>query len=107
MGTGFDARMLAALVMVTRTQGEIEGFDAAAEWVGMPDYEKPPKVFEVVVTCSTEKERAKFLAKMGIKKQRQYSSGIISVRWPLRDNDDLKSLRFEADPTKKNEAVAA
>ena len=39
LGTGFDSKMLAALVMVTRPASEIKDMDEAAEWVGMPEYE--------------------------------------------------------------------
>lgn len=39
LGTGFDELSLAALTMVTRPASEIADFDAAAEWVGMPEFE--------------------------------------------------------------------
>ena len=39
LGTGYDDAMLASLVMVTRPKSEIEDFDAAAEWVGMPEHQ--------------------------------------------------------------------
>ena len=40
-GTGYDEQMLANLLMVTRPQSEIADFDAAAEWVGMPEFIPP------------------------------------------------------------------
>jgi|TARA_R110002020_G_scaffold98571_7_gene234493 hypothetical protein len=39
LGTGYTDQMLANLLMVTRSQDEIEDFDSAAEWVGMPEFE--------------------------------------------------------------------
>lgn len=47
LGTGYDEAMLANLVFVTRPAGEIEDFDEAAHWVGMPEYhdgEEPLKL---------------------------------------------------------------
>tara|TARA_R100000734_G_C3272187_1_gene67914 strand:+ start:190 stop:717 length:528 start_codon:yes stop_codon:yes gene_type:complete len=39
LGTGYDEMMLSNLLFTTRPESEIKDFDAAAEWVGMPEYE--------------------------------------------------------------------
>lgn len=38
IGTGYDEKILAALVMVTRPAHEIADADEAAQWVGMPEF---------------------------------------------------------------------
>jgi hypothetical protein len=96
-GTGFDKQKLAALVMVTRTAGEIEDFDAAAEWVGMPEYNSEINSWGLNVQFDSREERADFLEKLGLNEScgKQLKGGrMISMWWPLRDRDDLRSLEF-------------
>jgi hypothetical protein len=96
-GTGFDDRMLAALVMTSRAAGEIKGIDEAAEWAGMPRFEQTPTFFGVSILCESEKARDELLKKIGAKKMKSYKSGVVSLHWPLRDSvhDDPASLRYE------------
>lgn len=42
LGTGYDDAMLANLLFVTRPANEIRDLNAAAQWVGMPEYDTGP-----------------------------------------------------------------
>jgi hypothetical protein len=66
LGTGFDKKMLAAFIMVTRTTDEIKDFDAAAEWVGMPDFVGTKGGSYVWVHFETMEARAKFCKLLGL-----------------------------------------
>ncbi len=94
LGTGYDEKMLAALAMVTRPESELEDFDAAAEWVGMPEYESKQTPHKVVVQFRNEEDRDRFAEEFGfqfIKKEAR----TWSMWWPERDRQDLRSLQFE------------
>jgi hypothetical protein len=95
IGTGYDEAMLANLLYVTRPRDEIQDFDAAAHWAGLPEYFANEKPFTVVVSCETEQEREQFIEHLGAvvvyKKGRTYS-----IRWPLvAAREDPASLSFE------------
>ncbi len=96
LGTGYDDRMLAALVMVTRPQTEIEDFDAAAEWLGMPDYDQGTLDFTLMVSFESDESREDFLSKAGcVGKTRAHSGGRnMSLRWPPGMHD-TKSVEFK------------
>ena len=87
LGTGYDLQQLSALVMVTRPAHEIADFDAAAEWVGMPDTGTPAEQpLNVVVHCKTEEDRAAFFAFVGATSQQIFgTTATRSMWWPLRD----------------------
>jgi hypothetical protein len=98
LGTGFDEKQLAALAMVTRPAAEILDNDEAAQWVGMPDHEPGTKALYATVSFLTAKARESFLKKLGIKPEsvRNYGAGgHMSMWWPPRKRNDMKSLRFE------------
>ena len=91
LGTGYDDAMLANLVLVTRDANEIEDFDAAAEWVGMPDYEKqaiPPKI---IVSFENMEDRAAFGKLVGA----PLTDKTKSIWYPYKEKDDTSSVRFE------------
>jgi hypothetical protein len=94
MGTGYDAQQLAALLLATRTRAEITGFDSAAEWVGMPDYEVSGESFSVVVNFAGEDARAKFIQANGLVVFK--SQGTYTAWWPPRERDDRQSVRWES-----------
>jgi hypothetical protein len=60
-GTGYDKQMLAALVMVTRPAGEIENFDAAAEWVGMPEFGARDSQFKIAILFRNKRDRDRYV----------------------------------------------
>lgn len=91
LGTGYDEMMLANLAFVTRPMDEIMDFDAAAHWVGMPEYEPQPELLKIIVNFQDEESRAEFGRKLGYK----LTDKTKSISWPLRRRDDLSSLAFE------------
>ncbi len=100
-GTGFDEQMLAALVMVTRTSDEIEDFDAAAEWTGMPEHDPGNKAYRLIIQFRDEADRLKFMkhAKIDSDNLKAYTRGgqHWSTWWPPKERNDLASLRFEEE----------
>lgn len=99
-GTGYDEMMLANLVMVTRAEEEIADFDAAAEWVGMPDMgeaERQTRV-QLIVWCDTIEERNQALAILGAEKVSK-KRNTISIQWPNKEREPREdsSLRFVKD----------
>lgn len=103
VGTGYDEMVLANLVMVTRTAAEVADFDAAAEWLGLPDYEPEPVPWKLVVIFDDQAGRERFLDEFGIRDKITFTLNdkrTISARFPVRDavvNDT--GLRWEADDT--------
>jgi len=96
-GTGFNEQSLAALVMVTRPASEIADFDAAAEWVGMPDFEHAPELFEMKIVCESEDDRREVAERLGygdttVRKGKRVWTGY----WPPREQDDPGSILFDA-----------
>ena len=92
LGTGYDDAMLANLVMVSRPASEIEDFDAAAEWVGMPEYEKGEKPLQLIINFANVEDREKFAKLVGS----PVTDKTKSIWFPHRDKDDESSLRIEA-----------
>lgn len=96
LGTGFDESMLAALTMVTRPASEIATFDAAAEWVGLPEYNPGEGKFKVIVNCESVESRSEFLTQHGLTDHAlsMNKGKCISVRWPLEGNADTSTIKF-------------
>lgn len=92
MGTGFDDQMLANLVYVTRPATEIQSVDAAAHWVGMPEYVPEPEPLKAVISFRTPEDRANLFSKLGLDHSDKHT---ISTWWPVRDRRDASSIRFE------------
>jgi len=91
LGTGFDEKMLAAFLMVTRPQSEIADFDAAAAWAGMPEYNAGEQRFSyLVVSFRNEAGVRDFCKKLGFKDAPKRATW-----WPPEPRNDLKSVRFE------------
>lgn len=90
IGTGFNEQQLANLLMVTRPQSEIEDFDAAAEWIGMPDYESAERNIQLVVNLRNDEDKEELLNLMGVKMTEKTKS----VWWPPKERDDIKSVEF-------------
>jgi hypothetical protein len=92
-GTGYDEKMLANLVFVTRPESEVADFDAAAHWVGMPEYDPGEEAIQVIVNFRSEDDREKFVAANGLLINK--SKGGKSTWWPPRERQDLSSVIFE------------
>jgi ParB/Sulfiredoxin domain len=87
IGTGFDATQLAALVMTSRPASEIEDFNAAAEWVGLPNFQPAPEWVTVTVYCETEKDRTALFDFLHVELQHIVSGSkrTKTIWWPLRE----------------------
>jgi hypothetical protein len=93
-GTGFDEAQLAALAMVTRPASEIVDFDAAAEWIGMPDYEPADRRPKVILIYDSEEDRDDLIEKLGLVVSSKLRT-TWSAPWPPRISDDVASLLVE------------
>ena len=91
LGTGYDEMMLTNLIFVTRPQSEIQDFNGAAEWVGMPDFEPEPEPLKVIFSFRDENDRNEFGRILGLEIT---DNPRISVWWPLREKRDLSSVSF-------------
>jgi ParB-like chromosome segregation protein Spo0J len=95
LGTGYDDMMLANLVMVSRPASEIEDLDAAAQWVGMPEYdmeEGDAPLVQVLVNFESEEARDEFCQRLDIKIPQSQKRP--TIWWPPRAIDDNKSICF-------------
>jgi hypothetical protein len=93
-GTGYDERMLANLLYVTRNGDEIASFDAAAAWAGMPDHDPGPTKWACVVAFESEEARAAFLEEAGVGLMRaREGARVWSGVYPARPHDDLRSVK--------------
>jgi len=104
-GTGYDPMVLANLVMVTRTAAEVASFDAAAEWVGMPDYEAEQVPWKMTLSFASLDDRDTFLDQYGLRDQVTFTHAdgrVVSAFWPRREHARHDTgLRWEdpdADP---------
>lgn len=96
IGSGYDEMMLANLVFVTRARGEIDDFDAAVEWVGMPEYDDHGPDLRVVMHFANVEDRKAFLAKLEIPEDTlPVGVRIPYAWWPPRERADRQSLKFE------------
>jgi len=112
-GTGFDDQMLAALVMVTRPASEIEGADAAKEWVGMPEYDPGDKQIKLIISFLTLEDRERFVKEKDIRvdkgwaRNRADGTGLVwSTRWPFSEREDVAGLTFEPPASGEEDAEA-
>jgi len=84
LGTGYDERMLANLVFVTRPQSEIADFDAAAEWVGMPEYDSSEEPIQLIVNFRNVDDRAAFLEGVDLKTMSR-GGRALTAWWPPKE----------------------
>ena len=91
LGTGYDEQMLANLIFVTRPQSEIKDANAAAQWVGMPEYQSADAAaFKVIVSFRTEADRDEFGRITGIDLSSEKKE---SAWYPEQSNYNLTALR--------------
>ena len=98
-GTGYDAQQLAALVFTTRPETEIRDKNAAAEWIGLPEYEPFDAPIRLVVSFDSAEDRERLMQIIGVATIQKKSSGAgasstWSIKWPDRARRDLYSLKF-------------
>jgi hypothetical protein len=98
LGTGYDDMMLANLLMVTRPASEIADLEAAAQWVGMPEYDMESKSgqIQIIVNFANEEDRKEFCHLLSLDADKIPKSGTgKSIWWPKpRENMDSRSIRF-------------
>ena len=100
LGTGYDERMLAAMAFVTRPASEVKDFDAAAEWVGMPEFGTGDETLRLVVSFVNQKDRQTFVEKHGLTTThrsgvKKKEAKVWSAWWPRKEREDSKSVIFE------------
>jgi hypothetical protein len=98
-GTGYDEMILANLAMVTRSKAELQDFDAAAEWVGMPGYEPKAEQIRLVINFETAAERDRFVTESfdGTVSKR-VSTSVWSAHWPIREEPrESRNYRWQTD----------
>ena len=101
LGTGFDEMMLANLAYITRPANEIKDFDAAAEWVGLPEYEPAPPTYKLIINFRSEEDRNQFIQMIGLApkkaglKPNRMGARSLSAWWPPKERQDHSSLYFE------------
>ena len=92
LGTGYDEKMLANLLYVTRPASEIQSVDHAAEWVGMPEYESTEENDKIIVQFETATDKAKFCDLVGF----PFSEKKKDSQWfPYRERQDWTAVKFE------------
>ena len=90
LGTGYDDMMLSNLLFTTRPESEIKDFDAAAEWVGMPEYEPSTMPKKIIVSFANDKDREEFGKVLNI----PLTEKTKSVWYPYKGQDDTKNVEF-------------
>lgn len=102
MGTGFDENMLAALLYVTRPASEVQSFNEAAEWVGLPEYEQGSDPVQLVINFRSPADRERFVESINLEiKKRETKT--FSTWWPWKEDNDTSSVRFEGTPVSDQE----
>lgn len=98
LGTGLDAMALANLVFVTRGEEEIRSFDAATEWVGMPEFDSGGEACMIKVQFMTLEDRERFVREKRIHITRAVQgahASVWSAWWPRQDRNNLGDLVWE------------
>jgi hypothetical protein len=105
LGTGFDEKQLANLVFVTRDASEIKDFNAAAEWLGMPEYDLEDESMKsepvIMISFKNCEDRDRFIKETGLKFLYKQGNKRWSTMWPFEGRKDKKSVKFEAKKTKE------
>jgi hypothetical protein len=94
-GTGYTGEALANLLLVTRPETEVADFDAAAEWVGLPEFRPEGPRIQLVLSFDSEEARDGLINELGvtIAKHNRHS---LSAWYPPRPTEDISSVRFES-----------
>lgn len=96
LGTGFDEQMLTNLVFVSRPASEIQDFNEAAHWVGLPEYEDNSASIKLIVSFRTEADRQALLDLLGVTHLHGKLGQTWSIWWPEKEREDAAALRFES-----------
>lgn len=96
LGTGYDEKMLAALVFVTRPQSEIPDEKAANQWAGLPKYDDGEDNAQLIINFDNDESREEFCSK-GIVRVTMKSSRVWSAQYPPEEDFDAASIKFDAE----------
>lgn len=100
-GTGWDEEKLANFLVVTRSEAEVPGFDAAAEWVGLPEVEEKEREVGVkmIVWFRNETDRDQFMVNNDLVNvvTGDKTRTTPSAWWPTRTDKPVGAQRFEVD----------
>jgi len=113
MGTGFDEISLAALMMITRTAAEVRDFDAAAEWVGLPEYvDRNTRNWRAIIEFDDEAQRERFLELVDLVVVQGTSDGMTrSYRWDeipgSARRTPISTLRFGVEDDDSDDAAVS
>jgi hypothetical protein len=94
VGTGYDDKMLANLLYVTRPKSEIADHDEAAHWVGMPEYEPQEQRWKIVISFDSEEDREAYAEERGMRFIKKESATWMT-RHPFEGREDPSSLYFD------------
>lgn len=103
IGTGYTDQHLANMVMVTRPMSEIEDFDAAQEWIGLPEFEYSSHTERVQLTIyfDLEMDREDLIMQIGSIypnfKPIHTTQRAWNAWYPPREQDDAASVKFEVN----------
>jgi len=90
LGTGFDDKMLANLMFVSRPASEIKSINEAAEFLGMPEYDEGKLSLKLIVNFESEENRQEFAKLIGV----ELTEKTKYIYFPPVEKNDLKSVRF-------------
>jgi len=93
LGTGFDEAQLASLVMVSRPSTEITDIDEAAEWVGLPEFERKEHPVQLVLNMKDESVRKDLIEKLGVFVSQNHGR-VMSANYPPRPRQDRQAHEF-------------
>jgi ParB-like chromosome segregation protein Spo0J len=96
LGTGYDEKMLAALVFVTRPQSEIPDEKAANQWAGLPKYEDGEDNAKLIINFDSEESREEFCSKGLVTVTLKYSR-VWSAKYPPEEDFDAASIKFDTE----------
>lgn len=95
MGTGFTEQMLSALVFVTRDANEVQSYDAAQEWVGLPEYTaQGAETYKLVVSFRNKEDRTRFCNEHKIELMTAGGVAAWSAWWPAKKRDEPNAAAF-------------
>lgn len=93
-GTGYDEKILANLVMITRPAHEIADANEAAEWVGMPAFTPFAKPPSITISFDTVELRDEFEKQFELIITRKVGDSW-TCWWPPRPRDDSRNVSFD------------
>ena len=85
--TGFDIGKLEQVE-------KINSSDESSEWVGMPEFDIKDKPFQIIISCEKESDMVLFAEQHNLKFKKKQEK-VWSTIFPWKENDDLKSVKYE------------